>query len=307
MPDIRLEKFEASTLRSTFGALVVEVGRITLHRVVAGAGFLEAGDAELADVKVHGPLALPALPRNAPADAWQLGPLAAANGTIRAEIVDAQLLFDAKVTVPIRDGRIDFNQATVEHVGPDSRMGVSRMGLYVDAPNGRSYLYQFPSAAVAGVEYERRGAMLGARVSHRGSLHLQPFVEGLLRQSVAAAGTGLTQQARLLFQRTAVSGDVRLSDGKLAAPGMQAELTGRAEGRNTVRVHAESVGRGLTAEVPSLSVREARVLLGKAELACGPVSGAATLRLQPESGALRFVLDLPSARVSGVRITQTNR
>ena len=34
-----------------------------------------------------------------------------------------------------------FNRVTVEHVGPDSSMGLSPMGLYVDAPNGRNYLY----------------------------------------------------------------------------------------------------------------------------------------------------------------------
>ena len=71
-------------------------------------------------------------------------------GALNAEITDAHLLFDAQVRVPIARGVVDFNRATVEHVGPDSRMGVSRMGIYVDAPNGRSYLYQFPSAPVAG-------------------------------------------------------------------------------------------------------------------------------------------------------------
>ena len=84
--------------------------------------------------------------------------------------------------MPIRQGQVDFKDATVEHVGPDSRMGVSRLGLYVDAPNGRSYLYQFPSAPVAGVEYERRGALLGPFVTDRGNLRLQEFGEWLLRK-----------------------------------------------------------------------------------------------------------------------------
>jgi hypothetical protein len=176
------------------------------------------------------------------AEAWCLGPLAAADGTIRAEIVDAHLLFDADVTVPIRRGNIDFNQATVEHVGPDSSMGVSRLGVYVDAPNGRSYVYQFSSTPVSGVEFERRGAFLGAWVANRGNLRLQDFAEGLLRQGRRGPGAGFTEEARLLFDRTALSGDVQLSDGRFAAPGVEADLVGRADGRNTIRT-ARGVGR----------------------------------------------------------------
>ena len=136
------------------------------------------------------------------------------------------MLFDAEVTVPIRHGQIDFNDATVEHVGPDSRMGVSRLGLYVDAPNGRSYLYQFASAPLTGVEFERRGALLSPWVSERGKLRLQPFVEALLRQADGGQSQGLTQQARLLLGRTALAGEVQLSDGLFAVPGMQAQHRG---------------------------------------------------------------------------------
>ncbi|QJW83340.1 hypothetical protein HK414_01260 [Ramlibacter terrae] len=123
---------------------------------------LRAESAELSGVKLSGPLVLPeGCKSERPAAAWSLAPLAAAEGTLRAKILDAHLIFDADVTVPIRQGRIDFKDATVEHVGPDSRMGASRLGLYVDAPNGRSYLYQFPTSLVPGVEYEKRGALLG--------------------------------------------------------------------------------------------------------------------------------------------------
>src|SRR5690606_37156900 len=126
------------------------------------------------------------------------------------------LLFDADVTVPIRGGRIDFNYATVEHVGPDSRMGVSKMGVYVDAPNGRSYLYQFAGATVAGVEFEHRGALLGPWVSERGKLRLREFAESMLRQGRGGPGQGLTEQARLLLGRTALSGELRLGEGRVA-------------------------------------------------------------------------------------------
>jgi hypothetical protein len=302
---IGFERWEAASLRLTSGPLVLDVGRVALDKLVGQARVeagarrlvsLEAASAELSGVKVEGPLV--SSPQ-ATGD-WSLAPLAAADGTIRAEIVDAHLLFDADVTVPIRHGEVDFDDATVEHVGPDSRMGVSRLGLYVDAANGRSYLYQFPSTPVSGVQYERRGAMLGPWVSDRGSLRLQEFVEGLLRQGPGGHGPGFTEQARLLLDRTALAGDVQLSDGKFAAPGVQADLVGRAEGRNAVRVHSEAVGGGITVEIASLSVRHARLEWGDVKLVCEQVWAALTLRLFVEGGQLRFAAHLADITVSGV-------
>jgi hypothetical protein len=275
----------------------------TLSSIVAALA-LDVASLEFTGLKLQGPL--PALPPakggDASAPAWSLGPLATAEGAIGAEIVDAHLIFDAKVTVPIRQGRIRFNDATVEHVGPDSRMGVSRLGIYVDAPNGRSYLYQFPSAQVAGVEYERRGALLGAMVSDRGSLLLQAFAEALLRQLGGGEGLGITEQARLLFDRTAVKGEVRLGDGKLVAPGAQAELQGRAKGHNTVRLNSQAVGRGLVAEIDALSVRDAMFQVGDRALQCDEITGALALRLLVEGKQVRFALDVARLKLSGLRL-----
>ncbi|TFZ05601.1 hypothetical protein EZ313_02750 [Ramlibacter henchirensis] len=315
--EIGIRRLEAASLRVASGPFVLEVGKLAVDRLVAPVRIeggrprfstLEAAGAELSGVKVHGPLVLPTRPAGdsttgqGAATSWSLGPLAAADGTIRAEIVDAHLLFDADVTVPIRHGRIDFKDATVEHVGPDSRMGVSRLGLYVDAPNGRSYLYQFSSAPVAGVEYEQRGALLGPWVTDRGSLLLQPFGEWLLRQPLGGGQAhGITEQARLLFDRTAVSGDVQLGDGRFAAPAVQAELVGRADRRNVILLQSQAVGRGLTAEMTSVSVRNAVLGSGGTRIECDQVEGALTLRLSVEEAQLRFSFDLAKAKVSGVR------
>ena len=311
VPEIGIRKIEAASLRLASGSLVMEVGRIVLHdlrgklRVDAGVprlDSLQAAGAELSAVKLQGPLVLP--DQAGPSDAaWSLVPLAAADGTLRAQIVDAHLIFDADVTVPIRQGLVRFNDAKVEHVGPDSRMGVSRMGLYVDAPNGRSYLYQFPAAPVAGVEFERRGAMRGPwSVSDRGSLRLQPFGEGMLRQGPIGHGLGLTEQARMLFERTAVKGDVQLGDGRFAGAGMQADLWGRSERRNAVHVHSDAVGRGVTAQIASLSVRNASLQALGLQLACDDVAGSLTLRLLSENKQLRFALDVPTLKLSGLRV-----
>jgi len=319
---VAIRKLEAASLRLAMGPFVAEAGRVVLHLLVARVRIeagrlrleaLEAATAEVRDVKLRAPVAWPASAPpdphaaglSAPSDAgaWKLDPLASADGTIHAEIVDAHLLFDADVTVPIREGGIDFNYATVEHVGPDSRMGVSRLGLYVDAPNGRSYLYQFTSAPVAGVAFEHRGALLGPRVPDRGHLRLQAFGEWLVRHARGGRGQGqgFTDQARLLFDRTAVSGTLQLGDGHIAVPGVQAELTGRAEGRNTMGLRAQAVGRGLAVDLPSLAVRSATWQTPAAELRCEALTGAITLQLSVEGGALRLDMQLAEAKLSGLR------
>lgn len=304
--EIRIRKFEAASLRLASGALTLEVGQAVLHQLVARVrieggkprlGALEAAGADLSEVKLAGPL-----PEQAAAGSWSLDPLATADGVVNAEIVDAKLLFDADVKVPIRQGLVDFNEATVEHVGPDSRMGVSRLGIYVDSPNGRSYLYQFPSTLVAGVEYERRSPLPGPWGTRRGNLRLQPFGEELLRQAPGGHGPGITEQARLLFDRTAVSGHVQLGDGKFAAPGLQADLFGRAAGHNVVRLRSQAVGRGLDVDVASLSVRNAAWSPGGTRLACDEATGALVLQFLVEGTQVRIALQLARMKLSGLRL-----
>lgn len=312
--DIGIGRLEAVSLRLESGPLSVEIGRLALHQVLGSVraeqgqlhlASLQVAGAELQDVKVTGPLVLPDAPAQGASTAgtWNLAPLASADGTIRAEIVDAHLVFDADVMVPIRQGQIHFNEATVEHVGPDSRMGVSRMGLYVDAPNGRSYLYQFSAAPIAGVQFEQRGALLG-RVTDRGSLRLQDFAEGVLLQGPSGAGQGFTAQTRQLLDRTALSGELRLGDGKVAAPGAHAELVGRAQGHNAIRLHSEAVGRGINAEVALLSVRDALLDARGLQAACGEIAGSVGLRLLVEGGQLRFALNVAQLKLSGLQLRQ---
>lgn len=312
--EIKLAKWESSGLRLASGPHLLEVGRATLHGLVAQLRVtdgkpqlqaVQAADAELADLKIEGPMPLPSWARGQAqqgGDAWTLAPLATADGTLRAEIVDAHLMFDANVTVPIRRGVVDFNAATVEHVGPDSRMGVSKMGIYLDAANGRSYLYQFPAAPVSGVTYERRGPLPGPWASDRGSVQLQAFVEALLQQGPAGAAAAVTEQARLLLGRTAVAGEVQLGDGTVAAPGVRAELSGRTAGRNRVRLHSEAVGKGMSVHMDALSLRQLALGAGPRRLACDEISGALRLRLFVQGKQLRFALGSPGMKVTGLRL-----
>lgn len=311
--EIRIQRLEAASLHVASGPLRLEVGQLFLHGLVARIGIaqgrpglrsVEAASAELSGVKVQGlenAIAAGTLTGGSAAS-WSLAPLATADGTIEAEIVDATLIFDADVKVPIRQGRVDFNEATVAHVGPDSRMGASRLGLYVDAPNGRSYLYQFPSAPVDGVEFEQRSALPGPWGTKRGSLRLQPFAEWLLRQAAGGQAPGITEQARLLLARTAVAGFLQLGDGKLAAPGVEADFVERAAGRNVVRLHSQAVGRGLDIDVAALSLRNAAWSAGATRAACASAAGAMVLKLTVDGAQWRVEMHLAKLTLSGLRL-----
>lgn len=329
---VRIRKLEAASVRLASGALSLDIARLALHGVVAQvrndggtprlAG-IEAREAEFSGLKLQGPLRMPArllqaweaarapapapsaagaLAHQAAVDATSLAPLEAADGTLRGQITDAHLLFDADVTVPIRNGQIDFNDATVEHIGPDSRMGVSRMGIYVDAPNGRSYIYQFASAPLAGVEFERRGALLSPWVSERGKLRLRAFAESKLRQEIGQSHEGLTEQAKLLLGRTSLSGTLQLGDGLFAVPGLQASLEGRAGGRNAIALHAEAVGRGLTARMPSLALRDASAAWRGVHLRCDTLEACLQLQVVADGSGMRFTLELESGSAATPRI-----
>lgn len=312
--EIKLATWESNGLRLACGPYVLQVGRSTLRDVAAQLRVLDgkqhfqamqAAEATLDNVTIEGPV-VPPLPAKDgtphAGDAWSLAPLATADGTLRGEIVDAHLMFDAKVTVPIRRGVVDFNAATVEHVGPDSRMGVSKMGIYVDAANGRSYLYQFAATPVAGVSFERRGPLPGPWASDRGSLQLQAFMEAMLQRGPAGAASAVTDQARLLLGRTAAGGELQLGDGKFAAPGVQGELTGRTAGRNRLRLHSEAVGRGISIAMDALSLRQVALAAGPMRLACDEITGSLTLRLSVQDGQLRFALANGALRLAGLRL-----
>ncbi|WP_225781369.1 hypothetical protein [Xenophilus sp. Marseille-Q4582] len=235
----------------------LQVRPFAMQAAHAGA-WLQADRVVLTQACAQAELAPPAVSAPLPPARgdWQLEPLGAATGELTGRITDAHLFFDATVRVGLRDGRIDFNDATVAHVGPDSRMGVARMGLYVDAPHGRSYLYQFASPPLAGVDYERRGALLNSWVSDRGRIWLQPLAEALLRQSLGGLAQGLTEQARLLLQRTSLRGHLQLGEGWVKLPGLSLRLSGRADGANSLRLQAQEVGEGASVHFGRLQAQD---------------------------------------------------
>ncbi|WP_066335645.1 hypothetical protein [Azohydromonas lata] len=234
---------------------------------------------------------------------WQLDALAGLDGRLQMHIDDAAWIVDAEVGVAIQGGRIDFNRMSVEHIGPDSPMGVSHMGIYADSPAGRDYLYQFTLPHVPGVRFEQRGSLFGARVTDRGSLELQPFVESLLHN----AGCGTPQgrpgrNAAPALQRTRVSGELSLGDGVMGTRTQQVELAGRAQGRNRVGLSAASLGRQIVLRLPDLWAARALFSLAGLQGGSGAITGTVSVTASaPGNGpALRLAAERLS--VEAVRL-----
>jgi hypothetical protein len=324
-----IRRLEGSALQMAMGELVLDIGGLVVHglraRIDTTDGTLrlssiDAEGAELTALRLKGPLQLPAplraawqarrsrdIPAVAPASEspWSLEPLGTAEGTIRGRITDAQLLFDADVTVPLRQGQVDFNDATVEHVGPDSRMGVSRLGFYVDAPTGRSYLYQFASAPLAGLEFEQRGTLIGPWVSERGKLHLQAFAEAVLREGISAAGAGLAAQTRQLLERTTLAGQLQLGDGLAGGAGLRLRLEGRNSRHNVVELSSQAVSDGLTFRMAALSAGDLEATSPGARMGAEKLSARLEAELRFEGDVIHASLALADCRITRPSFART--
>ena len=235
-------------LQTAVGPASIARAVLTGLNLTAGLGRLRLQELRLEDASVAlSKLAL--LGRHATTEPWRCEPVGGTDGMARAYITDAAWVIDADVTIPIERGRIDFNDVRVQHVGPDSSMGLSRMGLHVDAPTGRTYLYLWSATHVPGARFEQRGTLL-TPVADRGSLELQPFVEALLAGVLLGAPAA---GAREMLRRTRLSGQFRLGDGRVGNERQHLTLAGRREGRNRVELSSMPTGQGFGLRVAELS------------------------------------------------------
>jgi hypothetical protein len=249
------------------------------------------------------------------ADAWALAPLHALAGELRIHVTDAAWLLDADVRLPIDAGVIDFNRATVSHVGPDSSMGLSRMGVYVDAPNGRQYLAMLSATHLDGARFEHRGALLGSLVTDRGAMALAPLLLAVLggaRPFTPAA------DAQVLLRRTRLDGRLRLGDGPLGRDGAGLVLTGAATGRNRLELVSAEGATTLLLRWPELSAERLRWPLAMPPPASSPgsghgsgsctadsLSGSLSIELAPlPRGGLRAVLRATELLLRKLRVHQ---
>src|SRR5258706_6964603 len=213
---IRSVRMQGDAAVVNVAKLTLTGAQMTLAPAPADASFdlhgLTAKEVHLEGVEVALNAAAP--PRGATADGWVLDAVGGLQGMVQVFVRDAAWVVDAEVTLPIANGRLDFDRVVVEHVGPNSSMGVARNGVYVDAPNmGRIDLFRFTAPQVPGANYEERSGT-GARVSDRGSLDLQPFVQAMLG-AAEPLGRMVARDFASMLDRTKMSGELRLGDGAL--------------------------------------------------------------------------------------------
>lgn len=237
-----------------------------------------------------------ALPRRAEANAATLQALHGLNGTVQALVADAAWVLDARITAPVQDGRIDFDQVTVEHLGPDSAMGVSAGGVYIDAPRlARRFLYVFTGALLPGVTPEERQ---GRSVRRRGALSLPQALQALL-QHPQAPGQWANAEAEAAMVRSQVSGELQLGDGVLGLNGLQLSLMASALGANRVSLATPALGEELLLRWPRLVAQQAQWSHRGAQAGSGRIDGAIEVTLQQWWPGRRPTGPAPSVLIQG--------
>jgi hypothetical protein len=289
LTDVRVASEPRAPARSLLGALTdVSVGELKLE----GA-------------KLELPTA-PAPREGAGRAAWRLDALGSLDGVLHVDVTDAAWIFDAKVTMPIAAGRVDFNRATVEHVGPDSSMGLSPMGLHVETPTGRTYLYRLTATQVPGARFEQRSGLLSPFGGDRGSIDLQPFVEGLL--SGLALGAPAADMLPTLM-RTGLQADIGLGDGAIAAGSDRVVLADRERGKNRLELSSAAGSRRIAIGVPAFAAGETHLERFGFSVSTGPVTAALGIQLTgPDSAeSVSVVVDELTAQGIACRRSRPDR
>lgn len=276
----RLEDLTLRHLQWRLGRLRLELEEARLQGVAVrdGAGRewqLQAETLHLRGLRLWGELRA----RAAHAGGWRLDALEGLEGVLRVFVVDAAWIVDADITLPLQHGRLDFDRVAVEHVGPDSAMGISRGGVYLDAPHlGRRYLYVFTAGEVPGAEYGHRAH---GGPTRRGALDLKALLEGLLdARRTGPLGRPAEPRLYAMLDRTRLAGELQCGDGVLAAPGLRVVMSGKPNGRNRVGLSAPAVGREMLLRLPALQLSETSLALAAGQASTGLACGSAEMAVQ---------------------------
>jgi hypothetical protein len=198
--------------------------------------------------------------------------LGALSGDVNLSFVDAKYYVDADVSVPIRSGSIDFDDVDLEHIGPNSAMGIDPKGIYVDGVSTvvlRSHIYERKNISGATFEeWEFREPVAAddpgsARITDRGSLNLQKFLEQMLNDPVAGSGGAPKQLEEL--NRMRLKGKVRLGDDAIGKGKNSVTLSGSSAGKNVITIDSVNLGSNLEIKLPEFQASKGNFeLFGKA-------------------------------------------
>lgn len=306
---LRIERIELRDVRMTgphgsvsaVSATLTDVRVASESRAPARSLLAALTDVSVGELKVEGAkLELPTAPApraGAGRAAWRLDALRSLDGVLHVDVTDAAWIFDAKVTMPIAAGRVDFDRATVEHVGPDSSLGLSPKGLHVDTPTGRTYLYLLTAAQVPGAHFEQPRGLLSPFGGDRGSIDLQPFIEGLL--SGLAIGAPAADMLPTLM-RTGLQADIGLGDGAIAAGPDRVVLAGREHGKNRLELSSTAGSRRIAIGVPAFAAGETHLERFGFSMSTGRVIAALGIQLTGSGSPQRVSVVVDELTAQGI-------
>jgi hypothetical protein len=255
----------------------LKTAAIAMQRETPGKAFEILG-ATLKEIEAKGIKVELEVDRNAPSSSgkptemWSLAALGALDGDLALYFTDAKAYIDADVNCPIRSGVVDFNKVDLEHLGPNSAMGIDPKGIYVDGLSAailRTHIYERNNIAGAKFEEWEISEPTGmddpgsARVTDRGSLNLQLFLEQMLNDPLASSGGSPKQLEDL--NRMSLKGKLSLGDDVLGKGKNGVTLSGGSAGKNAITINAVSLGSNLTIKMPEFQASKGKFeALGKA-------------------------------------------
>src|SRR6185312_15949041 len=278
--------------------------------------------ATLKEIELEGVKVTYEIDRNAPStggkptDPWSLDVLSTMAGDLRLYFTDAKFYADADVKVPISGGEIDFNKVNLEHIGPNSAMGVDRQGIYVDGVSTvlfRKHLYERNNIKDARMEVWEYTPPMGHDdmgswdVTDRGALNLKGFVEQMLNDPKAASGEPPKQLEEL--NRMRLTGKASLGDDSLGTSKNRVTLSGKGVNKNQIVIRANNLGSNLTIELPDFQASKAIFEAGGKAGETGEITAKIKLDVtglgDPANAAGHFVftltLTLDKGTVTGVK------
>ncbi|HKA20519.1 MAG TPA: hypothetical protein VKN18_19700 [Blastocatellia bacterium] len=204
-----------------------------------------------------------------PTDLWNLEALNSLEGDLKLYFTDAKYYVDADVNCPIRAGVVDFNKVDLEHLGPNSAMGISPRGIYVDGLSSivfRNYIYERDNIKDATFEVIEIIEPSGPDdtgsyyIPDRGSLNLKGFLEQMINDPKAASGKAPERLEEL--NRMNLRGELTIDDKSLGTGKHGVTLHGKSAGKNKIKIDAAKLGENLLIEIPEFEASKGKFEAG---------------------------------------------
>lgn len=308
------ERVVAQGVRGVIAHATVEIAEMTLADVrseivpVAGAPALASFNARTLTLEgLQAALAREAFAATGPVAEVRLDALAALEGLVHAFVTNALWFVDADISVPVRQGAIDFNDVEIEHVGPNSTLGVSPAGIHVEGPakQRRMPVVTFGAPPPPGVSFATDSRLPFVR-SDRGRLDLLPFLQALLeapRDAPVARPADASVAGALL--RTRLRGELQLGDGVLARGDQRVELAGRAAGKNRCTLDSPSLAQRLVIRVPEFAAGATAFVLPGREVRTAALTAAVEVHVlgaEAPANSAGMVLSIAQATLHDVTL-----